>query len=154
MSGIRMMTDCCRQWRMAILRKWLHCWVKREPVPPNKIARAKLRKYNLNLWKSNLRCVHHWHEWKAGDHPDSEVYFFIWCTVHSGELLSGSLFAFLLLKCHFRISKQFEVTWNRIAGYIWNILWQGILALRSFTAPARLHTPKGINLWAIFPHGH
>lgn len=50
MSGIRMMIDYCKRWRMVILKKWLHCWVKREPVPPNKIARAKLRKSNLNLW--------------------------------------------------------------------------------------------------------
>ena len=113
MSGIRMMIGCCRRWRTVILRKWLPCWVKREPVLPNKIVRAKLRKYNLNL---SVKCMRgeknqHWMcmppsgiknqrpSWKWG---------FLFHLKHNTFWKTPfwySVFAVLHLKFHFRITK-------------------------------------------------
>ena len=43
-SGTRMMTDCCRPWRMEMPRRWPRCWERRGPAPPSMTARARLRK--------------------------------------------------------------------------------------------------------------
>lgn len=52
MSGTRMMTGCCRPWRMEMRRRWPHCSARRGPVPPNTTARARPRK--LKHWFADM----------------------------------------------------------------------------------------------------
>ncbi|XP_070443159.1 ankycorbin isoform X12 [Equus przewalskii] len=53
MSGTRMMTGCCRLWRMETRRRWLPCWARRGPAPPNMTARARPRHSALHLAAKN-----------------------------------------------------------------------------------------------------
>uniref|UniRef100_A0A2K6B8F5 Retinoic acid induced 14 n=1 Tax=Macaca nemestrina TaxID=9545 RepID=A0A2K6B8F5_MACNE len=63
MSGTRMMTGCCRPWRMEMRRRWPHCSARRGPAPPNTTARARplsillLRKDTWNASGSWLHMV-------------------------------------------------------------------------------------------------
>ncbi|XP_073849374.1 ankycorbin isoform X7 [Macaca fascicularis] len=61
MSGTRMMTDCCRPWRMEMRRRWPHCSARRGPAPPNTTARARPRKlkhcFHLAAAKGHVECL-------------------------------------------------------------------------------------------------
>nr|XP_044635369.1 ankycorbin isoform X6 [Equus asinus] len=48
-----MMTGCCRLWRMETRRRWLPCWARRGPAPPNMTARARPRHSALHLAAKN-----------------------------------------------------------------------------------------------------
>ncbi|XP_077860778.1 ankycorbin isoform X7 [Macaca mulatta] len=61
MSGTRMMTGCCRPWRMEMRRRWPHCSARRGPAPPNTTARARPRKlkhcFHLAAAKGHVECL-------------------------------------------------------------------------------------------------
>uniref|UniRef100_A0A8C5S9J5 Uncharacterized protein n=1 Tax=Laticauda laticaudata TaxID=8630 RepID=A0A8C5S9J5_LATLA len=58
MSGIRMMTDSSKLWRMQIWRKWLPFWAKREPIQPSTTVKARLSSLDWILekvsWNNSL----------------------------------------------------------------------------------------------------
>ncbi|XP_078221749.1 ankycorbin isoform X4 [Callithrix jacchus] len=61
MSGTRMMTGCCRLWRMETRRRWPHCSARRGPVPLNTTVRARPRKlktcFHLAAAKGHVECL-------------------------------------------------------------------------------------------------